>query len=170
MKFCMFFMVLAIALSGCRSYEEPSFKPLAVDDISAETLWKRIAEETDFKRYSYWPGHEKIQPGQAPHGPFHRVFINRALLDGLPSPDRHAAEGSIIVKENLNSDQKVTGLTVMAKVTGFDSEAGDWFWASYSPEGEARRAGKLEGCIQCHAGMEDNDFVIIRLLDAAIGN
>ena len=85
----------------------------------------------------------------------------------MPSSEKKAPHGSIIVKENMNADREVTGITVMAKVNGYDPESVDWFWAAYTPDGSSRAAGKLGGCIGCHEGMADNDFVIIRQLDAA---
>ena len=56
----------------------------------------------------------------------------------------------------------------MAKVNGYASESGDWFWASYAPDGTTRVAGLVGGCISCHEGVVSNDYVIVRQLDAPI--
>lgn len=158
--------IVLLALFSCaQEAAEPEVDPIALADISADALWERISNEAPFETYSSWPGEEGIQPGQAPHGPFHRIFLNRTLAQALPSRDRTAPHGAIIVKENMDTSQRVTGFTVMAKVEGYDPEHGDWFWATYGADGSVRAAGALESCIVCHAGMRSNDYVIVYPLD-----
>lgn len=166
---CALGAVLVLGVVGCsRSAPEPVLPPLEVSEISAQALWDRITVESNYREYSYWPGHEGERPGQSPHGPVHRIYVNRTLLDALPIADRIAPAGSIIVKDNLNSARELNAITVMAKVEGFDPEHDDWFWASYGPDGTPRGAGALDGCIACHDGVSANDYVIVRLLDAPL--
>lgn len=47
----------------------------------------------------------------------------------------------------------------MYKSSGYNPDAGDWFWSKYGPEGEAMDAGKVEGCISCHESMGGGDYV-----------
>ena len=157
-----------ILLTGCQKKEEPDLKPISLEEISGDSLWQRITEESDYKNYSYWPGHEGENLGQAPHGVMHRVFINKTLLNALPAMDKKAPDGSIIVKENLNAAKELLGYSVMVKVEGFNPEAGDWFWVNLGDSGEVKAEGKLGGCIDCHSGLADNDYIIIRQLDAEI--
>ncbi len=152
-------------LISCTEKEEKEVSPLSASEISGKVLWTRIAEETDYTNYEFWPGHEGLKPGQAPHGAYHKVYINAALLDALPVENRTAPEGSIIVKGNYSPDQTLAAVTVMAKVEGYNPEHGDWFWAKYSPQGEVQAEGKPGGCISCHEGMKNNDYVIIQPLD-----
>jgi hypothetical protein len=77
-------------------------------------------------------------------------------------------DGSIIVKENFDAEEKLKNLTVMTKVAEYDPGYSDWFWAMYSAEGEVLREGLVTGCISCHAGMVENDYIIIRRLDAPL--
>jgi hypothetical protein len=153
--------VLLLTLSSCMEYQEPELPALRAGEINAQVLWQRMTVETDYTRYEYWPEHEGMRLGQSPHGAFHRIFVNNALITGLPSEDRKAPEGSIIVKENYDIDENLMALTIMAKVPGFDPENGDWFWARYSPDGEILAEGSLMGCITCHAGAAFNDYVIV---------
>lgn len=163
-------LVLGIALAlfgGCaeESEPEPVVAPLSREEISGERLWQRISEEAPYETYSFWPGQEGVQPGQAPHGAFHSIYINRPLIEALPAADSRAPEGSIIVKESFDVDRNRSAFTVMAKVEGIAPESGDWFWAMYTPEGEVAVSGVLENCIECHAGMRANDYVIVQPLD-----
>jgi hypothetical protein len=155
-----------LTLACQQTLEEPPV--LEKNEISGERLWRRITEETDYKRYSFWPGHEGVQPGQSPHGRFHRVYINKILKDALPISTGVAPPGSVIVKENLTSDRVATAVTVMAKVAGYDPENNDWFWVYYSIDGRIENEGAIEFCIECHRGMRENDYVIIRRLDSSL--
>ncbi len=159
-------VVTAFFFASCeQELVEPDVDPISAEQISPERLWSRITEEAPFETYSFWPGDEGVQPGQAPHGPFHRIFVNKALYDAVPIPSQEAPDGSIIVKENLDTSQELTGYTVMAKVEGFAPERGDWYWARYLPDGTVAAAGAIESCIVCHAGMKRNDYIIVHQLD-----
>ncbi|OHD21190.1 MAG: hypothetical protein A2Y38_12700 [Spirochaetes bacterium GWB1_59_5] len=163
--FAVLFAILLVVTS-CAKKTEARFPPLTLAEANAEAVWKRIKVDGAYEDWAFWPGHEGAREGQAPHGPYHRIYVNADLFSGLPSSTRTAPEGSIIVKENMNADQKITAITLMAKIKGFDPANGDWFWARYDLAGKSSAAGKVNGCINCHAGMKDNDFVIVRALDA----
>ncbi|MFW6181648.1 MAG: cytochrome P460 family protein [Spirochaetota bacterium] len=159
---CLGFLLPAASLF--KPAEEP-LPPLTSDEISAEALFRRFTEEEKYTEYPSWPGHQGEQPGQSPHGWLHRVYINPVLSDALPIEDRRAPEGSIVVKANLDRDRKVESFTVMAKVRGYHPEANDWFWAKYTPGGQAGAAGRVQSCISCHEAVRDNDYIIIYRLD-----
>jgi hypothetical protein len=154
-----------ISFSCSRNAEEPELKPLTLSEISGEVLWGRITADSDYLNYSEWPAHAGLQPGQSPHGVWHRVHGNRTLFDVLPLTEAIAPEGSIIVKENFDNNKELRNLTVMAKIEGYDPDYGDWFWAMYQPDGTVLTEGSPGGCISCHEGMRKNDFVIINPLD-----
>ncbi|HKJ86211.1 MAG TPA: cytochrome P460 family protein [Spirochaetia bacterium] len=161
---------VAVLFASCeQALVEPDVEPIGAEEISGERLWSRITEEAPFESYSFWPGDEGVQPGQAPHGPFHRIFVNKALFDAVPIASQEAPDGTIIVKENLDTSQELTGYTVMAKVEGFAPESGDWYWARYLPDGTVAAAGAIESCIVCHAGMKRNDYIIVHQLDRGTG-
>ncbi len=147
--------------------EEPSLDPLLKDAVSGKVIWDRITVESSYKDYAEWPKDSGLQPGQSPHGVWHRVFANRTLLEALPAVDSTAPEGSLIVKENFDSSKNLGSITVMAKVKDYNPENGDWYWAMFDPEGNVLQEGSPGGCISCHAGMRSNDFVIINPLDMA---
>ena len=163
--FCCSAAVVMLLFNSCEKEEVTSVPLLTLDEISGERLWNRITVETDYKTYRHWPGHEGVQPGQSPHGIFHRVFANSMLVDSLPIQDRKAPYGTIIVKENLTIDKELDKFTAMAKVEGYDPEHNDWFYAAFDKEGKVLAEGAPTGCVSCHAGMMDNDYIIIQALD-----
>ncbi len=168
MKKIFFFLslIIIILLSSCTRKEEPVLAPLTSGKIDGKVLWKRITVDSDYKNYAFWPDHEGLQPGQAPHGVYHKIFINKVLRDALPAKDRKAPDGSIIVKENFNSTKDLTVITVIAKVRGYNPRDNDWYWAKYSPAGEVLASGTPASCIGCHEGMKDNDYIIVQPLDS----
>lgn len=161
------FLYLAM-LAGCAPQAPVDVPVMSKDDASAALLWSLVTNTSDFEAWPFWPGYEEMQPGQSPHGAFHEVYISPGLAAALPIRDRRAPAGSVIVKENYTAEKQVAGFSVMAKVPGYASESGDWFWAMYRPDGTPSASGALKGCINCHAGMKDNDYVILALLDAEL--
>ncbi len=124
----------------------------------AKALWTYITKESPYTEWSFWPDHRGMQPGRAPHGPLHKVYVNDTLLNSTKPPVRY---GSIQVKENYSKDEKLKAITVMYKIPGFNREDGDWFWVEYTPEGNAEKEGKVGGCIGCHGTRERNDFIVV---------
>ena len=168
MRYMLLAGVLVFFAAGCAKEKEPVLPPLSASEISGERLWKRITVESDWDTYARWPGQEGLIPGQSPHGKFHEVYINARLKSALPIASRKAPNGSIIVKENFTVDKKLSNVTVMAKVTGYNPDDGDWFWAKYDPRGTVAAEGRVEACYECHAGVRDNDYIILWQLDAPI--
>jgi hypothetical protein len=168
MRYAFLLCCLAALLAGCAKKIEPILPPLTKAEISGDRLWKRITVDTDYDIYASWPGMKGMRPGQSPHGKFHEVYINATLATALPIASKTAPNGSIIVKENFTADKKLSNVTVMAKVSGYNPEDGDWFWAKYDPEGKVIVEGEVETCYQCHEGVKDNDYAILWPLDAPV--
>lgn len=124
----------------------------------AGSLWKYISKTSPYTSWGFWPDHQGLQEGDAPHGPLHKVFVNEP---GLTSTHAPVNNGTIIVKENIGKDKELKALTVMYKVKGYNPDAGDWFWVKYGTDGTADKAGKVQGCIGCHGGMADNDYIMV---------
>jgi len=154
------------SIVSCTPRAVAALPGLTGDQISGASLWQRITVEEDFKAYPSWPDYKGIQPGQSPHGRFHRIYINPILADALPISANIAPAGSIIIKENYDPDRVVSGYTVMAKVPGYNPDAGDWFWAAYDNQGGVKMEGRPAMCIRCHSSSA-SDFVLLQRLDAA---
>jgi hypothetical protein len=121
-------------------------------------LWHYITKVSPYKEWSFWPDHQGIQPGRAPHGPLHRVYVNDRALNSPRPPVQY---GAIQVKESYNKAEKLMAITVMYKVPEYNPKDGDWFWAKYTPKGKAKPFGKPAGCIGCHGTRVKNDFILV---------
>jgi hypothetical protein len=123
-----------------------------------DALWQYITNESPYEKWEFWPDHQGMQPGRAPHGPLHKVYVNDRAINSPKPPVQY---GSIAVKENYGKDKALKAITVMYKVAGYNPDAGDWFWAKYSPEGKADKFGKPAGCVGCHGTRAKNDFILV---------
>lgn len=126
----------------------------------AEAVWKYFTNQNNYRSWSHFEGDEGIQPGIAPHGPAHAVFINKEMAT---SPRNKARHGSLVVKESYGRDIQLKNYTIMYKYEGYNPEAGDWFWAKYSPQGELSDQGKIAFCIECHAKRDKTDYLFLQL-------
>jgi len=116
-----------------------------------------IMKDNPYTNWKLWPGTKKLYKGMEPHGALLTVYVNQIALDSMKG--KTFAEGSIIVKENYTADAKLVGLTTMYKVKGSNPEGGDWFYLNSTPDGQVGGAGKVEGCMKCHAKAADKDYV-----------
>lgn len=124
----------------------------------ADEFWTYITKTSPYTEWKFWEDHEGMQPGNAPHGPFHKVFVNDILLNAESTPVPY---GSILVKESYNNNKKMTAITVMYKIKDFNPEAGDWYWARFSSEGKGGPDGKVNMCIGCHSASAENDYMLV---------
>ncbi|MBD3182454.1 hypothetical protein GF312_09195 [Candidatus Poribacteria bacterium] len=130
------------------------------DDVDfAKKMWKSI------KGYQDWLIKSDILPGKS-HGPFVRVYYNMVSAD---EKNYHA-----IVKDNLDSNKELTAVALMVqREDGYDPENDNWFWVKYETDGSISKndkglalAGKVAkgmdmGCIACHKGAADKDYIFI---------
>ncbi len=154
MRKSLFFTVIAIcfgALLACQHFGKPP--------AEADGFWTYITEKNLYTDWEFWPGHDGIYPGKSPHGAYLKLYANpaaiKAVKAGKPMPD-----GAIIIKENYGKDKKtLMAVTPMYKMKGFNPDGGDWFWAKYGPAGKVMKAGKVQGCINCHRVMQTKDWL-----------
>jgi hypothetical protein len=155
----LFFLILSglFVVTGCSQEAQPPEESAV--SVDANDVWAQITETSPYKQWDTWPGHPDIYPGKSPHGKYLRLYANgpaiTAAREGEPMPD-----GAILVKENYAEDKTtLKAVTPMYKVDGYNPDAGDWWWAKYGPEGTVMKAGKVEGCINCHKAVEDKDWI-----------
>ena len=125
-------------------------------DTSGEALWARLQTE-NHTSWALWPGKEKFYQGQEPHGALLITYVNALAQDALTNGAAQMPAGAIVVKENYGPDRKLMGTTVMEKVSGYDAQHGDWFWAKYDATGKTEMSGRVEMCYGCHQGAAQYD-------------
>lgn len=124
-----------------------------------QAIGKNLSDEIDgYQSWDTFPGFEEWEIGTSVHGDYVKYFVNTTAknnLKGLP-------DGSIIVKEGYSNSKELKAVTVMKRIEGFDPEAGDWFWARYTPDGSLTHAGGRAGgtasCVDCHSKADGNDY------------
>ncbi len=121
-------------------------------------LWTHITKTSPYQKWGFWPDHQGMQPGRAPHGPVHKVYVNDRGLNSSGPPVQY---GTIAVKESYSRAGELKNITVMYKSYGFNPDAGDWYWVKYSLDGKAEKYGKPEGCVGCHGTRARNDFILV---------
>lgn len=136
----------------------PSETQVTMPGPDAEKLNEYLVKSNPYRSWSLWPGKGKLYKGREPHGALLTTFVNDIALFAIDK-DKDMKSGSIIAKENYSANKKFVALTVMYKIKGYNPEAGDWFWAKYSPDGSVQASGKVEGCINCHGTRRDNDYI-----------
>jgi hypothetical protein len=143
-------------IAACLGAGSAAFADMPGPDPQA--LWNYITKVSPYQNWSSWPDHPGIQPGRAPHGPLHKVYVNDHALHSAKPPVQY---GTIIVKENYSKAKELMAITVMYKIPGYNPNAGDWFWVKYTPAGKAKPFGQPKGCIGCHGTKANNDFIIV---------
>jgi len=123
------------------------------------TLWNYISDTKPYTGWALWPGKGKLYKGQEPHGILLTTYITKDAKKVIKGKKGMFKNGAIIVKENYMPDKTLDAITVMYKVKGFNPDAGDWFWAKYTPGGTVQAEGKPQGCINCHGVKKANDWV-----------
>ncbi len=154
-------LVMVVAVAGlviaCPSKGKPSVGD--ADSINGASLWSYISSDSPYQDWKMWPGKGPFYEGTSPHGKLLTTYVNDAGYNAAKLRLPKYPHGTIIVKENYKPDRTLAAVTVMAKVRGYNPDAGDWFWAKYGPEGKVAKAGKVKGCIDCHRDAKKSDWV-----------
>jgi cytochrome P460 len=140
------------------AFSAPALAGGGLPGADAAAVWNYITKTSPYKNWGSWPDYQGPQRARSPHGPYNKVYVNGLGLSSKKAPAKY---GTMEVKVAQSKDGKVKNITVQYKVKGYNQEAGDWFWAMYSPEGKVGKAGKIKGCIRCHGAMADNDFIMV---------
>lgn len=145
----------------------------ALPDTTAASLWSYLDEVGYQNAWSPWPGKGELYAGTEPHGMLLTTYLNDPAHDALTGPAGSMPNDAIIVKENYAPDSTLAAVTVMYKKQGYDAEHNDWFWVKYLPDGsvdaEGQASGRVQGCIDCHGGAADNDYVMTASLSESDG-
>jgi len=124
-----------------------------------KALYEYITKTSPYQQWSLWPGKEKLYPGTEPHGALLTTYVNDVALKGFRHWDGGLPDGTIVVKENYMPDKMLAAVTVMYKKSGYNPQAGDYFWLKFTPDGKIEAEGKVEMCIGCHRAAQKGDFL-----------
>lgn len=123
-----------------------------------KALHQYLTQTDPYEQWELWPGKDKFYEGTEPHGALLTTYVNEPALNALQKGEE-PPDGSIIVKENYTPDKELAAVTVMYKKSGYNPQAGDYFWLKYAPDGKIEAEGKAEGCINCHRAAQGNDWL-----------
>ncbi|MEM5788658.1 MAG: cytochrome P460 family protein [Syntrophobacteraceae bacterium] len=136
----------------------------------AESLWAHITRTdvyTDWKPFPakgkdglYFTIERGRTPAKNPHGAYMRLFINEiAFKSAQQNKTGTMPNGAILVLENYGRDKKtLLSISAMHKVEGFAPKQGDWFWATFGPDGKVVEEGSVQSCIDCHGAKKNTDW------------
>ncbi len=132
---------------------------MAMPDTTGAALWTYL-ESADYRaNWELWPDKGELYAGQEPHGALLTTYLNPVAHEALTGMAGSMPNGAIIVKENYMPDSTLAATTVMYKVDGFDPEHSNWYWLKVVADGTIEVQGRGAGCIACHSGQADNDYV-----------
>ena len=134
----------------------------ATEAPSAAALWHQV--QALQKSHALMLGSKAYQPGSRTVDAYTIDLANRAENDAIRKAGsvekvRRYPNGALVVKENFNEQRKLTGVTAMLKLDGYDKSDRDWVMAAYSPTGKVVGYGKVPACIACHTMVSKQDFV-----------
>ena len=142
-------LVLTFLFFGITVFSQDTLQP------NAKSVWKYISSH-NYKSWELFPGTTKMYKGKSPHGAYINAYLNEVGIKSIKN--KQFADGTMIVKENFTPKKKLAAITVMFKHNDFNKDAGDWFWAKYTPKGVAKASGKVSPCIRCHTASKDYDW------------
>lgn len=151
------FVLCAVSALSCSAFQSRIPKDVNLPPADPQLLYKYISRENSYVNWDLWPGKGKMYEGKPPHGAFLTTYVNNTALASMKAK-RKMADGAIVVKENYTAVKELAAVTVMYKIEGYHKAAGDWFWAKYGADGSVQKAGKVDGCINCHGAKKENDY------------
>jgi hypothetical protein len=153
-------VIVALAAAAGMALAGAAVAKSHLPPAEGEAFWEYVTKTDPYTEWSYLPGKEGMYPGQSPHGKHLKVYVNQRALEAVKA-DKPLPAGSIVVKENYNADKELAAVTPMYLVEGYNPEAGDYWWAKISPQGEIMAEGKVASCIKCHAHADGGDYLFL---------
>lgn len=147
--------------SGTRFGGNDTIVPRQIERPFEVRFWSWL-RDIEYRNWAPVPGQGAGHyEGKSPHGDLLKMYVNRTAAGNM----KELPNGSILVKENFNKDKQLMAVTVMYRSTGYDAQHNDWYYAKYDARGQiqfkgtTKLAGRVKGCIDCHAGADGDDYV-----------
>ena len=147
------------AATEARAEAEETPAAIEPPDTTAAAVWAHLQEQ-DSQDWPMWPGKGAFYQGQQPHGALLTTYLNTSARDAVTNQAGTLPPGAIIGKENYAPDSTLAATTVMYKAEGYDPENNDWWWMKRLADGTVEAQGRVQGCIGCHGGSADNDYIL----------
>lgn len=138
--------------------EIPAETQIALPGPDALKLYDYIVKLRPYEGWHLWPGKGKLSETKTPHGPLSTVYLNDSAYFGIRN-NSEMEDGSILILESYSPDKRLSKLSVMYRIKGYNREGGDWFWAEYDPFGKTLASGKVGQCISCHGERGAKDYI-----------
>ncbi|MFT5682456.1 MAG: hypothetical protein ACI8RZ_003374 [Myxococcota bacterium] len=149
-------MVSGLLLAACGDKDDDTgADAVSGDDAQlAEDLWTATSGYSSWSQLKSWTGVTASTDGT--HGDYVQIWANPVAYDALAAGTA-VPDGGILVKEGYTDEAgtDLKGISVMQKITDYDSTNGDWFWAQYDSSGAASVSGAASGCYGCHSAYGD---------------
>ncbi|MDG6242821.1 MAG: cytochrome P460 family protein [Methanolobus sp.] len=159
-------LICIIGISGCADQENDSVSEGNEDGIDSQVpipdagaIFSIFTINDSYNDWSIWPGQVSHAQGSGVHGDYITIYVSDDALSLAESGGQVMPYETMVVKEGFNSDRELIGVYLMYKAEGFDPDHNDWFWASYSPDGDVQAEGKVPGCINCHERRKNIDYI-----------
>jgi len=153
-------IILTLVLLLTTTFYLPVFAgEMELPAADGQAVYEYITKINPYTNWPLFPGKDKLYQGRHPHGAFLTTYVSEDALASIKAKQGNLPNGAMVIKENYSPEKKLAAITVMYRVSGYDAEAGDWFWAKYAADGSVQKEGKVNGCISCHKSVIMNDWV-----------
>lgn len=151
-----------IVISFAASAAANNAPPAHATPPSPAKLWQQVNALE--KSNPIMPFSHAFQPGSRTVDVFTTDLSNQAASAAITAARSvqgvtRYPNGSLLIKNNYNAKHKLTGVTAMLKLSGYDAANRNWVMAAYSPTGKSVAFGKVASCDACHAMVTKSDFV-----------
>ncbi len=159
-------IITVLAVSGPALAQDAPFGNQQ-DQAYAKTVWTalvnaRLAGEDAINTVPY--------RGVEPHGAMLETFHGTLEVEGntgrMSVKRNYGPAGVSAEAVQADRAEHLGAVTVMVQRGDYDPKNQNWFWAKYLPDGSldkapngALMAGKVTGCIECHAQAPGDDYL-----------
>lgn len=166
-----FFGLNVLSLTSCKKDQlvtEPTIKGTITINVDSN-LYELAKDTVGYTWFKFSDASLPKSSGSGHSAPFLRTRFNAIATTQLDSLGRVKTgitfpEGSVIVKELLNSDNSLERYAILLKETTNEfADANGWVWGYIRPNGGVSEKAENKGrsCIFCHAQSGSIDYMLM---------
>lgn len=130
-----------------------------------QAVYDYIIKTNPFQKWPLYPRRGELYAADS-HSSFLTTYVSPNTLEAIqskgPFPDNSFIVTQMYKGGRNNVNKTLNGVLVMYRVSGYNPEAGNWFWAKYGQGGKIQLEGKVALCIDCHVKAKEKDWVFGR--------